>query len=1797
MPGNGSGIGQPAGGSDGGKEAMVARVFSRIVACLAVSVALLYALGDLGSAFVQAQARTTRAHQQLTVGISSLRQGDYELAATFFQQAKAGEEDLSPTERQELASRLQFVEMALKSRQDGADQLKQAEAEVKANRTQEALALLRQLTTNQYLKPADKQRAQQLVTQLQPRGGALTPPTTAVQSTTGSAQLLRARTMLKNARGLLTKGEYDAAESLAKEANSLKLTYSSGEDTPQKLLDDVTRARGEKLDAKGLLANARAALERGDLDKAEQLAKQADKAEKWYSGLQVWADNPNKVLKDVQEARTRQPKDGGKDKAPAVADAKSGKTADKAPAVADAKAGKTVEKTPVTGDASGSKVPSKAPVVADAKGKTPAVADAKSKSPAANIPAPAMRETEAARQLIKQGRQAMQAKNFTEAEKLAKQARDKNPDLNWWDDTPDKLLTDLRRAQGLDPTKTDEVKQVAAKTVDKAAPVSADSKSGKTADKAPAVADAKTKSSDASGDPRELLRKARDHYEHGKLDDAKELALKANTGSVRWGLFEDSPDKLLNDIQKSRTGRNKDESAQLLAEARKLFTEGKLEEAEKKAYQAERLHGSYSIWDLGDRPQKLVAEIEENRARNRRNKVVAPPPVQVAVNDKKDQPPVNVQPKTDTVAKVAPKDVPPSNVQTPNAVVPTPPAAVVAQNNSSPLMGGTRVETPRPAADFNKQKAKQLLDECRQMQKQGRLAEALAKAKEAQQTGVAFEANEDRPELATQELAVLAGKQIDNLTAAALDYASQGQTDPASYGRAEGNLMQARGLAVAFGLDPQPIEGASGRIKQMQGVAAGPAAPNYLTQANHQPNEKRDRGLQLLDQSRMELRRGETATARRIAEEAFTGLYGVQQEAAAVLRSIDTEEFNVRLRNDKRKADLIIDAYRRKDFVQTKTLVDQLDMAQLAPDQRARLKSILESPELQPKAVAAMQRQPGVGMATTQGVVQASNNDTATAPAAGADNFAGQVQAMQEVKFQQMRADGIKAQQQAVELFNGKKPGEAIDVLNGYRGRLDDSGLDADKVTLLRRPVEARVQEYKKYKAQLEFEAVAKDAHTKAQNKVLQRTINEQEKKKQVAELMDKYKTFHKEGKYKEAEMWAMKAHEIDPDNAVTGAAVYVARVGYNQQRLEQTKKNNGDFDVHALRDSGDMGKYVNLDHPLEIDEERSKLAKSRGPAKGLDLRKKNAKEREIEGSLNKPITMSFDNKPLKDVIDELRDLTGVNIVTDTPALDEDGVSADRPISIKLENISMKSALNVLLHQVHLTYVIKDECLQITTEKHARGKLVQKTYPVADLIIPVDNYIVAPAANLMNVIGQQQQNNLNNNGVTPMQPRNGLQGGATVGSTSDSGSQNQPSGDGHVPANLKASTRAPGQTDTMHDLLIKLITSTIEPKSWSDVGGPATIDYFPLGMALVISQTPGVQEEVAQLLDALRQLQDLEVSVEVRMISLEESFYERIGIDFQMNIKTDRLTKEFEPQVVTQQFKPLNQINDPFPKSLLVGMTPAGSAGNGGSGINALTPDLDIPITNSSFRYAIPPFGGYPNIPGADGGLSMGLAFLSDIQVFMFMEAAQGDRRTNVLQAPKLTLFNGQTATIQIQDFQWFVTNVQVVQAGGQTTFVPQNQPIPMGINLAIQAVISADRRFVRLNIAPTMTNLASATVPLFPITTFITPVFEGGAQGQPVPFTQFIQQPTFTTVTIQTTVSVPDGGTVLLGGLKLMNEGRNEFGPPVLSKLPYINRLFKNVGYGRDTSSLLLMVTPRIIINSEEEFLQTGVGGPPGGQ
>ena len=84
-----------------------------------------------------------------------------------------------------------------------------------------------------------------------------------------------------------------------------------------------------------------------------------------------------------------------------------------------------------------------------------------------------------------------------------------------------------------------------------------------------------------------------------------------------------------------------------------------------------------------------------------------------------------------------------------------------------------------------------------------------------------------------------------------------------------------------------------------------------------------------------------------------------------------------------------------------------------------------------------------------------------------------------------------------------------------------------------------------------------------------------------------------------------------------------------------------------------------------------------------------------------------------------------------------------------------------------------------------------------------------------------------------------------------------------------------------------MITSTVANETWAENGGgQAEIRPFPTNLSLVISQTQAVHEQIADLLEQLRRLQDLQVTIEVRFIRLNDSFFERIGVDFQANIKS-----------------------------------------------------------------------------------------------------------------------------------------------------------------------------------------------------------------------------------------------------------------------------------------------------------------------
>ncbi|MBX9622690.1 MAG: hypothetical protein K2X82_02640, partial [Gemmataceae bacterium] len=963
-------------------------------------------------------------------------------------------------------------------------------------------------------------------------------------------------------------------------------------------------------------------------------------------------------------------------------------------------------------------------------------------------------------------------------------------------------------------------------------------------------------------------------------------------------------------------------------------------------------------------------------------------------------------------------------------------------------------------------------------------------------------------------------------------------------------------------------------------------------------------GHDLLNQATVEFRKGDLELARRLALQAHN--QGAQAEAKALLTQLDAEAFAARQRAAGKALDAAAAAAADRNHQHAFAVLTQIDPKMLPAD-RAAIRD-----DLIARCKAELDKAGAAGVVAAAGTQPGTAAVTDPKPA-GPDSVTAQADAMRSVTFQKLRDEGLKVIGDAQAVYGRGETDVAIRMLADYADKVRAANVGAANTSLLLRPVDSRLEVFRVMKGQTDALAREKKERKDARELITGRGVAEENRKAEVKKYVTQYQNLVKAGNYEEAEKVALMAKQLDPDDPAVGALAHMAKMQGRVKKVEKQKAEKEGIVFGGLYDAENQGPLVTTQDPVAVRLEAVDRARRRGSLDEVYLRTRSPEELKIELNLDRRVAVEFDQTPLGEAVKVVAEKAGLPLTWDDRALEEEQVSRGKPVTESLNGYSARNALSILLDKAGLGWVVEYESVRVTTLKKAKGRLFTKVFSVADLVTPIPNYAIPEYANFEKML---KQNALNTGAVSlagmnapgSMSPNAGLGGGTPlaganlgpnapvgVGGRGASALEPNPTAAPTVSAGGLAS-----ENPKKSEALVKLITGMIRPHSWDGPhGGPGKVEYFDLGSALVVNQTADVIREVEDLLAALRRLQDLAVSVEVRIISLSEVWFERMGVDFAMNVKTNNTS--FEPQLTALQFRPEPFINDINVKGATVGLQPAGVGSSSGvTQTPVFTPDLDVPFRATSFNRAIPGFGGYPNTPGFNGGVSLGLAFLNDIQVYLFMEAAQGDRRTNIMQAPKLTLFNGQTATITITDLQFFVTNVSVIGVNGQIIFVPTNTPLPGpgsgAITVALQAVVSADRRFVRINIPITISAESGASVPLFPVTTFIIPVFEGGSQGQPVPFTQFLQQPAFATMTIATTVVCPDGGTVLLGGLKKLSEGRNEFGPPFLSKIPYLNRLFKNVGIGRETSHIMIMVTPRIIINAEEEIIQTEGGAVPTG-
>lgn len=342
--------------------------------------------------------------------------------------------------------------------------------------------------------------------------------------------------------------------------------------------------------------------------------------------------------------------------------------------------------------------------------------------------------------------------------------------------------------------------------------------------------------------------------------------------------------------------------------------------------------------------------------------------------------------------------------------------------------------------------------------------------------------------------------------------------------------------------------------------------------------------------------------------------------------------------------------------------------------------------------------------------------------------------------------------------------------------------------------------------------------------------------------------------------------------------------------------------------------------------------------------------------------------------------------------------------------------------------------------------------------------------------------------------------------------------------------------------LVLLIQQTVQPTSWIEAGGEGSITVYE-NKKLIIYQTREVHNRIEEMFAELRKSLGNQVAIEARFLVVGENFLEDVGLGVNF---TARLAN---PESGTWGIWEFQQGSSDMTAPTDTGVTGSWSA----SGLNALTTT-----------------GGY------------GSLILGDLEVSVLLRATQAHRDAKSLTAPKVTVLSGEAATFQVGRFRRYPADVtfDVTTIGTGTdqsfywTVNYEERSVTTGPLLGITPIITPDKKNVLLNIEVQMSEFLG--MPSYDIQLPAIGNLPEQAYSIPLPETE--------TSIVRTRVSVPDRATLLLGGQRITVEVEKEAGVPVLSKVPFLGRLFSNRSKVKDNLILLILVKPTIILREEAE-------------
>jgi type II secretory pathway component GspD/PulD (secretin) len=497
--------------------------------------------------------------------------------------------------------------------------------------------------------------------------------------------------------------------------------------------------------------------------------------------------------------------------------------------------------------------------------------------------------------------------------------------------------------------------------------------------------------------------------------------------------------------------------------------------------------------------------------------------------------------------------------------------------------------------------------------------------------------------------------------------------------------------------------------------------------------------------------------------------------------------------------------------------------------------------------------------------------------------------------------------------------------------------------------------------------------------------------------------------------------------------------------------------------------------------------------------------------------TVSWDygeqQQPFEEVIKQIRTTTGINIVIDPDVKAEKG---QEPITVTLRDYKLGGALKILLGNLKLDFVLKDDVLYITTAEKAMGKAMPRVYDVRDLTVSLPHF-KAPNLNL------------------------------------------RPGGAGEAAVKAIWGEDLERTQDTDLSRLVDLIRENVGPGTWEVEGH----SIQPSAGQIVVSTTTEIHAKIDEFLDDLRKFTKLTVHVEARFISIEKGFLQDLGFDWRGLGGTN-----------PGQIALLDDVNNGAPHFSSAGQDngqpglPAASALHPSSGafyndgsqgdIRARTENI---LDNA-----------LGSLLNSVGGATVGFSVLNDdLKLGGLIRAVEKNLDATLVNAPRLTIYNRQRANLSIVNQVSYVKDYDVEVA--QTAFIadPLIDVVQDGLTLDVKPTVSYDRRYVQLELQPTVATL------LRPIRTF-----ETNLSGLTTPV--IIELPEVITRSAATTVTVPDHGFVVIGGLKHVTTRDSRAETPILSQIPIISLFFSRKGRSDEIRDLIIIMHVKIVDLSEEE-------------